>query len=182
MKKFKDLKVGDRVYTARIMDSVLKQDCVGGVIVDYYVSNVSIFSGDNTKHVSLKLQKMRYMYKEGYVKDDRPESINDETFIYPKLEDSTMVKALVENENNKYGLLVNKMIFSTTKRGVFTELAEIAKNNSEKIKEIENAFKTASSRALSMNFLIKNSMNMTALEPIEEEKPVTEEEFACMAL
>lgn len=178
MKKFKDLKVGDRVYTASIMDSVLKQDCVGGVIVDYYVSNVSIFSGDNTEHMSLKLQKMRYMYREGYVKDDRPESINDETFIYPNLENSTMVKALVD----KHGLLINRMIFSTTKRGVFTELAEIAKNNSEKIKEMENTLRTASSRALSMNFLIKNSMSMTALEPIEEEKPVTEEEFACMAL
>ena len=182
MKKFKDIKVGDRIYTATIKDSVLLQDCVGGIVVDYYVNDVEEWTGECSKHMSIKLERMRYMYNDGYVKDDRPEAHMTEMSIYPLASDTSTIKWLEDSKNDEYELLVNQMVCSTTKKGVFDALSSVLNKNSMKVDGMLSEVKKAKMKSSTMNILFSNSLKFANFEQEEEEREITEEEFASMEL
>lgn len=180
MKKFKDIKIGDRLYVATIKDSVIQKDCVGGIIVDYHVE--AVFDNKQSDRIGITFQKMRYQYKVGYVKEDRIEAgLMEETRYF--LKDAFIsVLPILESENNEFGLQVNKKIISPTKTALVEALDNSISDNAEKIKKMSSAASIAKARNDGMRLLLSLSASKIEFEKEEEVKELTEEEFACMAL
>lgn len=178
MKKFKDLKTGDIVYEASIKDSTIKQNCVGSIIFSKYVTGT--YEGQNPDRTGLVLQTMRYDVGKGYVKEDRPEVSPFEERIYPIANASVYTDKIITGVPDEHELLINERIIATNKRDLAGMLKLLADDNRETIENLEKEVKNAEIKSSSLQLNLSIRLSMVQFEP--EEKELTEEEFACMAL
>lgn len=175
MKNFSDIKVGDVVHYSIIKDSDIIQDCVGDIIMDGYVSNVV-----NKTATGLTINKMRYKLNEGYVKDEEKvcRLTEKETVFVPNDENLFVID---EGDNQYDGLFIKKkIIISTSKKAIAEKLLEIVSDNKRKVNEMTRLCKLAQCKNETMQISTSIRLNMAQYE--EDEREVTEEEFACMAL
>ena len=175
MKKFGNIKVGDVVYYSIIKDSEIIQDCVGGIIMDGYVSNVV-----NNTATGLTINKMRYKLNEGYVKDEEKVCrLTERGTVFVPSDENLLV---IDEGGNQYdGLFINKkIIISTSKKAIAEKLLEIISDNEKRIDEMTKLCSFAQRKSETMKTSALMRLNMVQYE--EDERELTEEEFACIAL
>ena len=180
MKNFGDIKVGDVVHYCVIKDSEIIQDCVGNIILDGYVACTS--NNLSSDRIGLTINKMKYDLNKGYIKDaDKPIRITKEDIIY--LPKDTNINVFVTDEDNtphRDLFIKGKLIVSTSKMAIANKLMEIVENHKKKVDEMTLLCSNAKCKSETMRMSASIRLNMAQYE--EDEKELTEEEFACIAL
>jgi hypothetical protein len=176
MKNFGNIKAGDVVHYCTIQDSTIIQDCVGGIIFDGYVSSVTRCS--NTTGITIR--KMRFKVNEGYVKDeeDKCRITKNETVF--AADGATLIVVDEGDSQHDELLMKKKIIISTSKKAIAEKLLEILEDNKKKVDKMAALCSKAKCMNESMMMSASIRLNMAKYE--EEERELTEEEFACIAL
>jgi hypothetical protein len=173
MKSFDNVKAGDVIHYCIIKDSEIIQDCVGGIIFDGYVSSVVRCS--NTTGITI--HKMRFKPNEGYVKDEENKyriTKNETVFAA----DGTNL--LVIDEGHDELLIKKEIIISTSKKVIAKKLLEIIEDNKKKVDEMTAL--CAKAKCMNDSMMMSASIRLDIAKYEEEERELTEEEFACIAL
>lgn len=167
-KNFGDLKKNDFIFSSKIEDSNLHQDCVGCIYNRYIVTDIS----DKGDCIAITIIYDKSPFLTEWTPKDHDETI---FFKVKKDECSKVIPTNIKNNNE-----VNCMIFATNIEEINATLTDILKSMSDRVKEIKEAWINLSNKLhnFSSNFTIRMNMRPEYkeinLKPQYEEVVTTE--------
>lgn len=181
MRIFGKIKVGDVVHYCTIKNNEIVQDCAGNIVMDAYVSDISPLESQSV--TAIKLEKMSCSYTNGFVRNNEGKLITECEYVYaPKERNLIVLRNGFKEAVGKYEISPGDiMIISTNKAELISKLVSMIDETREEIDKLSNVCKNAELMNTTMKMSVIARAHLMGPEE-EEEKELTEEEFACIAL